>query len=204
MDAVKRLAVEFYRAGLVQLGEFKLSSGLTSPFYIDVRKMYSHPELTRRVITEIVSRIPLHDVEVLAGVESAGIPLATYISCLVSKPLAYVRKEKKKHGTGSAVEGDVVGKRAAIVDDVATTGSSLVKAVRFLREARAIPIKAIVVIDREQGARLVLEKEGVEFHALMKASDVFNVLLEHNLISKEDYDRVIKYLEKFKEVNNGV
>lgn len=192
------LAVELYKHGLVMLGEFKLSSGLSSPFYIDARKLYSYPVLARRVVEEIVNTVPLDDIDVIAGVESAGIPLAAYITCLTGKPLAYVRKQKKSHGTGSAVEGDVQGKRVAIVDDVATTGSSLVKAVLYLREAGAIPKKALVIIDREQGAQRALRELGVELHAVLKATEIFEALFRNRLISQDDYARVINYLKEFK------
>ncbi|MEM4933832.1 MAG: orotate phosphoribosyltransferase, partial [Desulfurococcaceae archaeon] len=94
------IAVELYKHGMVKLGDFKLSSGLFSPFYIDMRKLYSYPDLAKRIVQELVSRVPLSDVDVLAGVESAGIPLAAYISCITNKPMAYVRKEKKNHGVG--------------------------------------------------------------------------------------------------------
>lgn len=192
------LVEEFYKKGLVMIGEFKLSSGLPSPFYIDARKLYSYPELVRRVVEEIVSRVSLDDVDVIAGVESAGIPLAAYITCLTRKPLAYVRKQRKAHGTGSAVEGDVKGKRVAIVDDVATTGSSLVRAVHYLREAGAIPKKALVIIDREQGAEKALRDLGVELYAVLKAREVFEVLFGNGLISREDYIKVITYLNSFR------
>lgn len=204
MSLVRQIVINFYRYGLIKLGEFKLSSGLQSPFYIDVRRMYSYPDLTRHVITELATRVPLHDVDVLAGVESAGIPLAAYLSCLVNKPLAYVRKERKMHGTSSTVEGDVHGKRVAILDDVATTGSSLVKAIGFLREANAIPIKAIVIVDREQGAERALKLLGVEFYALLRAREIFNILLEQGLVSLEDYNRIVEYLDSFKRVSNDV
>jgi len=81
------LPVELYKHGMVKIGEFKLSSGLTSPFYIDIRKLYSYPDLARRVVIELASRIPLDNIDVIAGVETAGIPLATYLSCITGNHL---------------------------------------------------------------------------------------------------------------------
>jgi orotate phosphoribosyltransferase len=74
------LAVELYRRGMVKIGEFTLSSGIKSPFYIDLRRLYSYPELARRVVSELASRIPMDRVDVIAGIETAGIPLATYLA----------------------------------------------------------------------------------------------------------------------------
>lgn len=193
------IALELYKHGMVKIGEFRLTSGLYSPFYIDMRKLYSYPDLARKVVGELVSRIPLDDVDVVAGVETAGIPLAAFIACLTSRPMAYVRKEKKDHGTSSAVEGVVRGRRVAIVDDVVTTGNSLTKAVQNLIEAGAMPIKAIVLVDREQGAKKALRNYGVKLYALLTARDIFRDLHSAGLITKEDYIRVMEYLEKFRE-----
>lgn len=193
------IAVELYKYGMIKIGEFKLSSGMYSPFYIDMRKLYSYPSLAKRVVQELVSKISLSDVDVLAGVESAGIPLAAYISCLTDKPMVYVRKEKKEHGTGSAVEGAICGRRVAVIDDVVTTGNSILKAVQNLVEAGATPIKAIVLVDREQGAKKLLRKYGVELYALTTARELFRELHLAGLITKGDYVRVLEYLEKFGE-----
>lgn len=193
------IAIELYKHGMVKLGDFKLSSGLFSPFYIDMRKLYSYPDLTKRIVQELVSKMPLSDVDVLAGVESAGIPLAAYMSCLTDKPMAYVRKEKKNHGVGLAVEGLVAGRRVAVVDDVVTTGNSIVKAVQHLVEAGAIPLKAIVIVDREQGAKKLLRQYGVELYALITARWLFRELHSEGLITREEYARIVEYLEKFGE-----
>ncbi|MEM2025336.1 MAG: orotate phosphoribosyltransferase [Desulfurococcaceae archaeon] len=191
-------AVELYKNGMVKLGEFKLSSGLYSPFYIDMRRLYSFPDLTRRVVQELISRVPFMDIDVIVGVESAGIPLAAYIACFINKPMAYVRKEKKNYATGLGVEGDVSGKRALVIDDVVTTGNSLLKAIGNLKEAGSIPVRTVVLVDREQGALENLYRQGVELYSLATASSIFRDLYIAGLIEEGDYINVIKYLESFK------
>lgn len=190
------IPVELYRRGMIKIGNFVLSSGLHSPFYIDMRKLYSYPDLTRAIVLELVKKTPLSDIDVVAGIETAGIPLATYISCTTGLPMVYVRKEKKNHGTGSLVEGEVSDKRIIIVDDVATTGNSILKAILNLVEAGGRPIRAVVIVDREQGARETLIKQGVELYSLFKARDVFRILYENNLVDSETYDSITSYLEK--------
>ena len=187
-----------YKYGMVKFGRFKLTSGIESPFYIDVRRLFSYPELARRVVSELISKISLDAFDMLVGVESAGIPLAAYMACLTGKPLGYVRKESKKHGTGNIVEGDVAGKRVAIIDDVVTTGGSLVKAIDNLLSVNAKPVMAIVIVDREQGGRKLLKSRGVELYALLTASEIFTRLYEAGLISREVYDEVLNYLNSFK------
>jgi orotate phosphoribosyltransferase len=192
------IPLEMYKYGMIKLGKFKLSSGIESPFYIDARKLFSYPELTRRVVNELLTKIPLDAFDMLAGVESAGIPLAAYIACLTNKPLGYVRKEPKKHGTGNTVEGDVAGKRIAVVDDVITTGKSLIKAIDNLLVVGAKPTIAITIIDREQGGRELLRTHGVELYALLTATEVFTRLYEGGLITRDIYEEVLSYLKSYK------
>lgn len=194
------LAIELYKHGMIKFGEFKLSSGLMSPFYIDLRGIYSYPELTVRVVNEILSRVPLKDVEVIAGVETAGIPLAAYISCHTRKPLAYVRKEKKNHGTGNLVEGEVAGKRVVIVDDVVTTGSSLLRAINYVKDMGGFVEKAIVIVDREQGARELLQKHGVEMYSLTTSTELFRQLYLNGFIDEDTYTGLTNYIRSSQRV----
>jgi len=192
------IPIEMYRYGMIKFGRFKLASGIESPFYVDVRRLFSYPELARRVVSELISKIPLDAFDMLVGVESAGIPLAAYIACLTGKPLGYVRKEPKKHGAGNVVEGDVTGKRVAVVDDVVTTGGSLVKAIDNLLSVNAKPVMAVVIVDREQGGRELLKSRGVELYALLTTTDIFSRLYEAGLISRDVYSEVLNYLKSFK------
>jgi len=195
---VSWIPLEIYKHGMIKLGKFKLTSGIESPFYIDVRRLFSYPELARRVVSELVARLPLDAFDMLVGVESAGIPLAAYMACLTGKPLGYVRKEPKRHGIGNVVEGDIVGRRVAVVDDVVTTGGSLIKAVGNLIAAGAKPVLAIVVIDREQGGRELLKSRGVELYSLLTATEVFTSLYRAGVISREVYEEILEYLRAFR------
>lgn len=190
---------ELYKHGMIKLGKFKLSSGLESPFYIDMRRLYSYPDLAKRIISLLIRNTPLDDVEVLAGVATAGIPLATYIACLTHKPLAYVRSERKNHGTESMVEGDVMGKKVAVIDDVVTTGASILRAVENLEKAGAIPVKAVVLIDREQGARERLAERDIKLYALIRVTELFRVLYSNGLINENTYNEIDRYLRSFKQ-----
>lgn len=189
--------IKLYERGLIKFGQFTLSSGLESPFYIDMRQIYGYPDLARELVEILVSRAPLRDIDVLAGVATAGIPLAAYISCLTGKPMAYVRAEKKNYGTGKQVEGDVRGKRVALVDDVATTGSSLLKAARAVLEEGGYPLYALVIVDREQGARELLSKHNIELISVITTRGLFRYLYESGVIDRETYDRVLLYLRQF-------
>ncbi|ADV64873.1 orotate phosphoribosyltransferase [Desulfurococcus mucosus] len=194
------ISVELYRKGMVKIGSFKLSSGVESPFYIDLRRLYMHPELAKAITLELIRVVGLSDVDAVVGVATAGIPLAAYVSCLTGKPMAYVRSERKNHGTNSLIEGDVSGLRVLVVDDVSTTGSSILRAIEAVREAGGTPMKAGVIVDREQGARGALARHGVELYWLTTARRIFQDIYMHGLITEAVYRSVIEYLDKYSVV----
>jgi orotate phosphoribosyltransferase len=191
------LAIELYKCGMVKIGSFKLTSGLESPYYIDLRQLYSYPELRSRVVEELIERFEiLKSSDVVVGIATSGLALAAFIAAKLNKPLAYVRIERKEHGSRSLVEGNVSGKTVVIVDDVATTGGSLEHAVTALKSLGAIPLAAVTVVDREQGARQRLKNIGIELYSLITSREIFEFLYSAKIIAAEDYERVISYINE--------
>jgi orotate phosphoribosyltransferase len=191
------LAIELYKCGMVKIGSFKLTSGLESPYYIDLRQLYSYPELRSRVVEELIERFEiLKSSDVVVGIATSGLALSAFIAAKLNKPLAYVRIERKEHGSRSLVEGNVSGKTVVIVDDVATTGGSLEHAVTALKSLGAIPLAAVTVVDREQGARQRLKNIGIELYSLITSREIFEFLYSAKIIAAEDYERVISYINE--------
>ena len=100
------------RIGAVKFGEFVLSSGKKSNVYVDLRKLPSYPEAFREIVWAMAERAGKIDFDLLCGVAVGGLPLATAVAYEMGKPLIYVRKERKEHGTKKIIEGDfeVLGK----------------------------------------------------------------------------------------------
>lgn len=193
------LALELYKHGMIKVGRFRLTSGLESPYYIDLRLLYSYPEIRERVVDEMIRRFSiLKEADIIVGIATSGLALASFIACRLSKPLAYVRIEKKEHGTKSLVEGVVENRKAVIIDDVATTGGSIEHAINSLREAKAVPIAAITIVDREQGARERLNALGVKLYSLATATEIFDELYRAGLVSEDMYKEIIRYIANFK------
>ncbi|MEM1526245.1 MAG: orotate phosphoribosyltransferase [Ignisphaera sp.] len=188
------LAIELYKHGIIKLGRFRLTSGLESPYYIDLRQLYSYPDVVEKLVNELILLANLDEYEVLVGIATSGIVLASFIACKVKRPLSYVRIEKKAHGTQALVEGNVKGKRCIIIDDVATTGGSIEHAYHAVKEAEGIPTASLVVIDREQGAKKLVERLGMKFYSYLKASDIFKHLYEHKLVNEEQYKELLNYI----------
>jgi orotate phosphoribosyltransferase len=193
----ENLIAELYRFGCILVGEFRLSSGKTSPYYIDLRKIPSNPKLFDE-ITDVYIRIirGLGEVDRIAGIATASIPIATLIAYKLRKPLIYVRRERREHGTASGVEGELnLEDRVIVVDDVATTGESIRQAVRAVREKGGIVRHSVVLIDREQGAGRLLAEDGVVLTSATTARSLFEHLRLKGLVSEEDYGRIMRYLE---------
>jgi len=109
----------------------------------------------------------------LAGMELGAVPLVVALSLETGIPYVIIRKEKREHGTGKQIEGgDVKGKSVLVVEDVTTSGSSVIKSIQILRENNAEVEKVLVVVDRESGAREKLEKLEVEFIPLVSVSEI--------------------------------
>lgn len=167
--------------GALQFGDFTLASGAKSTYYIDIKKASTKPEvlgLIARTMADKMKELGLKPDRV-AGVVLGSIPLATALSLETGIPLLMVRKERKDHGTGRLVEGDLEkGDDVLVVEDVITTAGSSMKAINELRGEGANVCKVFSVIDREGGGKENLAGIGVELFALVKGSDLLRDVSE--------------------------
>ncbi len=165
--------------GCVKFGEFILSSGIKSNVYVDLRRIISYPREFKEIA--LISSEFLRNLEfdVIAGVESSGIPLATSLSLFLSKPLIYVRKESKNHGLKKMIEGEYSqGQKILVVDDVSTTGSSIIKAVETLRSNGLRVSEAFVIVDRGEGAVERLREIDVNLKYIVTLEELLGKLKE--------------------------
>ncbi len=157
----------------VRRGDFTLSSGKKSNFYIDIKGAVSEPDTLKKIASEMAKLIKDERPDRIAGVAVGAVPLATALSLKTGIPFLIVRKEKKGYGTGTQVDGTMkTGDRVIVVEDVATTGASSLAAVDALRAMKARCDKVIVVVDREEGAAANLSKHGARLIALFKAGEL--------------------------------
>jgi len=194
---IRELAIKLFEINAIKFGEFKLKSGKKSPIYIDLRIIPSYPDVLDFVTDAYIRVIESLNLKFdkIAGVPTSAIPLASIVSFKLKKPMIYIRKEKKDYGTGKVVEGVLYkGEKILILDDVATTGSSIMEAVNKIRVEGGLVNEAVVLIDREQGANSNLNKEGIKLYSFTKIRDVLMALKSENLIDKETYRRVIEYI----------
>ena len=160
---------------------FTLASGLKSPFYVDCRSLMAHPGSRRLVASLAYESLRPVELDCLGGLEIGAISIATSISdfAFVAQPprtwqTFVVTKQAKNHGLGKLIEGSFQpGDRAVIVDDVLTSGGSLLKAVAAAREAGLTVTHALVIVDRrEQDGRHKVETEGLTLISLLTIDDL--------------------------------
>ena len=163
---------------------FKLASGAISPYYVDCRLLIAHPgprQLVVRLAVELLKNIPI---QCIGGLEIGAIALATAISDygLLQMPRRewrtfVVRKQPKDHGPGRLIEGAFQPSyHALIVDDVLTSGGSILKAIAAAREAGMQVEHALVIVDREeQDGRARVEAQGVKLLSLLTIKDLLSV-----------------------------
>jgi len=192
------LAKELFFNKCVSFGRFILSSGVESSFYIDLRIVPSIPGLFNKVVNAYTEYIVQRGIEFnkICGIATAGLPLASVVAFKLGKPFIYVRKKTKEYGKKKRIEG-LIGKGdiVLVIDDVATTGKSIYSAVCSLREEGCIVNDALVLVDREQGAKELLKSINVSLHSIFTARELFTVFYNEKMISKEQYLSAIREIE---------
>jgi len=157
-------------ADAVKYGEFELSHGGTSEYYVDKYVFETDPRCLRLIAEAFAERV--RDAK-LAGVALGAVPLVAVTSIETGLPSVIARKQAKEYGTGNRIEGELTeGEEVVVLEDIATTGQSAIDAVKALREAGAVVNRVLVVVDREEGARENVEAHGVTFESLLTANDL--------------------------------
>jgi orotate phosphoribosyltransferase len=163
----------------VQRGDFTLTSGKKASFYIDLRQVsldHRVAPLIGDVMLELLSEFP--EAELVGGLTMGADPIASAImhrAALAGRSLDafVVRKEPKGHGMGKQVEGpDVSGKNVIVVEDTSTTGGSPLKAIEAVEKAGATVVAVAVVVDRDTGAKQVIEQAGYPYRAALGLADL--------------------------------
>ncbi len=200
------LAQTLFDIGAVQFGEFDVSqSAAKSPIFVNPKKLVSNP-MALRVAAKLIEqevqlaqslrRAKAHPFEVVAGIPVGGILLAEAYAIETSTPMIYPRLQPQ--GTGlRGIEGTFTpGTRALLIDDLVTTGSSIVETARFMAEHDIVVQDAVVLIDREQGAFHQLKSFGYHLISILKLEVMLNHYHAQHLIDESMFERCVTYLRE--------
>jgi len=201
MEFVKEFATFLYQNGIIKFGNFTLASGKKSSYYVDLRLVPSYPQEFRKMVkyleNKILQDIGLDEFDSIVSVPTGGLVIASALSIETVKPLIYVRNKPKDYGTSKSVEGKIYeGMKVIMIDDVATTGGSVVNAIKILKEINVSIKDAYVIVNRMEGADEALSQIGVKMHSILNILQITEILYEQNFIDKN-------ILQKVKEqINN--
>lgn len=198
----REIASHLLQIGAVHLrpnDPFTWTSGIKSPIYCDNRLTLSYPLVRRKVAIGLEELIRTHfpETEVVAGTATAGIPHAAWVSDALNLPMVYVRGKAKQHGRGNQIEGVVnKGQNVVIVEDLISTGGSVITTAEALKEAGANVhgVVAIFTYDLHKGVKQ-LEEAGLTYHTITDYLTLIDVAKQSELINEEDLVRLKKWRE---------
>ncbi|WP_304342780.1 orotidine-5'-phosphate decarboxylase [Chryseobacterium koreense] len=204
MDTKKEFFLECYKLGIIKFGRFTLKSGIESPFYVDLRPLASDPKILKDLANYLLEMLPLDNFDLICGVPYAALPMATAMSLESYIPLIMKRKEAKSHGTKKLIEGIFSkGQNCLLVEDVITSGKSLLETIPEIENEGISVSDIVVVLDRQQGGKEMLQSKGYNVHTLFTISEVCEILKDEGLLMDEEVERINDFLSgnvvKFKE-----
>jgi len=201
MEFVKEFATFLHQKGIIKFGDFTLASGKKSSYYVDLRLVPSYPHQFRTMIkylqNNIAESIGLDSFDSLVSVPTGGLVIASALAIETVKPLIYVRSKPKDYGTSKSVEGQIhEGMKVVMIDDVATTGGSVVNAIKSLKEANITIEDAYVIVNRMEGADEALKELGVKLHSITNIIQITQALHEQKLVDGDILEKVRNQISK--------
>lgn len=201
MEFVKEFATFLHQKGIIKFGDFTLASGKKSSYYVDLRLVPSYPHQFRIMIkylqNNIAESVGLDSFDSLVSVPTGGLVIASALAIETVKPLIYVRSKPKEYGTSKSVEGQIhEGMKVVMIDDVATTGGSVVNAIKSLKEANITIEDAYVIVNRMEGADEALKELGVKLHSITNIIQITQALHEQKLVDDNTLEKVRNQISK--------
>jgi len=201
MEFVKEFATFLHRNGIIKFGDFTLASGKKSSYYVDLRLVPSYPQEFRKMVkyleNDITQNIGLDEFDSIVSVPTGGLIIASALAIEIVKPLIYVRSKPKNYGTLKSVEGKIhEGMKVVMIDDVATTGGSVVNAIKSLKEVNVIIKDAYVIVNRMEGANEALSELGVKMHSILNILQITESLYEQKLVDESVLEKVKHQISK--------
>ena len=195
MEFVKEFAIFLHQNDIIKFGDFTLASGKKSSYYIDLRLVASFPHIFRKMIKNLQKLVSektgLDNFDSLVSVPTGGLIIGSALAIETVKPLIYVRDKPKDYGTTKSIEGKISSDmKVVLIDDVITTGNSVINAIKQLKDAGLSISDVYVIINRLEGASNALKLEEVNLYQLTDVLEITKILFQEKLVSKEILDKI--------------
>ncbi|TAF03932.1 MAG: bifunctional orotidine-5'-phosphate decarboxylase/orotate phosphoribosyltransferase [Nostocales cyanobacterium] len=182
------LIVQLFDIGCIMFGEFVQASGATFPYYIDLRKIISNPQVFNQVLSAYEEILKGLTFDRVAGIPYGSLPTATGLSLRLHCPMIFPRKEVKAHGTRRVIEGNFhPGEIVAVVDDILISGKSVMEGAEKIKSVGLKVNDIVVFIDHEQGVKDRLKQNGYCGHSVLTISEIVNTLHEVGRINDQQF-----------------
>ena len=201
MEFVKEFAIFLFKNNIIKFGNFTLSSGKKSSYYIDLRLVPSFPHQFRKMIKNlqklIIEKIGLDNFDSLVSIPTGGLIIGSALAIETVKPLIYVRNKPKDYGTAKSIEGKISSDmQVMMIDDIATTGTSVLNGIKQLKEEGLLISNACVIINRLEGADKILNSVGITLHQLTDILEITEILFQEKLIGEDILEKIKKQVNQ--------
>ncbi|KAL3271881.1 hypothetical protein HHI36_022351 [Cryptolaemus montrouzieri] len=174
---MESLAMELSKINAIKFEDYKTKVGLYNPVYFDLRES---------LVQLMMEMIDIKNSKLVCGVPYTALPIATIISLISILPMVMRCKEAKSYGTKELIEGIFSdGDSCLIIEDVVTSGSSILETVEDLKASGIVCSEAIVLLDREQGGKAFLAENGIKRHSILTITELMRFLFKRGFITAE-------------------
>jgi uridine monophosphate synthetase len=181
-----RLILQLYDIGCILFGDYVQSSGEVFPYYIDLRKIISNPQLFHQILTAYAEILQTLQFDRIAGIPYGSLPTATGLALRLNYPMIFPRKEVKAHGTRRVVEGNYQpGETIVVVDDILISGKSAMEGAAKLQSVGLKVQDIVVLIDHEKGVKERLRQQGYQAYSVLTLSEIVETLANAGRIRPE-------------------
>ncbi len=183
------LILQLYDIGCVVFGDHVQASGAVFPYYIDLRKIISIPQIFHQIVSAYADILKDLKFDRIAGIPYGSLPTATGLALRMERPMIFPRKEVKTYGAGKLIEGHFqAGETIVVVDDILISGKSVMEGAGKLKSAGLNVEDIVVLIDHEQGVKDKLQAHGYRAHSVLALSEIAQILYQANRSDSEQFN----------------
>jgi uridine monophosphate synthetase len=188
-EPYRDLILQLYDIGCVVFGDHVQASGAVFPYYIDLRKIISIPQIFHQIVSAYADILKNLKFDRIAGIPYGSLPTATGLALRMERPMIFPRKEVKTYGAGKLIEGHFQpGETIVVVDDILISGKSVMEGAGKLKSAGLNVEDIVVLIDHEQGVKDKLQANGYSAHSVLALSEIAQTLYQANRIDTEQFN----------------